>query len=145
MEKNVDKQSRYAALKVKLKKAIAGEFWLEACMIEYAMIEDRTSSILWYSKVCKDPYSSNKKLANKLASIEFQIGKDHPIISCKVSQKTIEDIRKWKERRNDFVHRSCVLYNEEIAKEIAIEGKRLVRLIDNESAKVSRLAKKREG
>jgi hypothetical protein len=42
--------------------------------------------------------------------------------------------------RNDFVHRSCVLYDEETAKHIALEGKRLVDIIDNESAKVSRLA-----
>ncbi len=41
-----EKQELYARLKGKLKRALAAEFWYEACMIEYAIIEDRTSSIL---------------------------------------------------------------------------------------------------
>ena len=140
--KNLAKQERYKQLKTKLKKAIQSEFWLEACMIEYAIIEDRTSSILCYSNVCKDPYSSNKKLSNKLNSIELQIGKQHPIISNKVNVDTLEEIKTWKEERNDLVHRSCTLYNEEKAKEIAILGKKLCDLISNDSQKVSRMAAK---
>ena len=142
MEKNYDKQERYILLKERLKKALANEFWLEASMIEYAIIEDRTSSILFYAEVCKDPYGANKKLGNKLSSIEYQIGKTHPIISKKVNRDTIEQIRNWKEKRNDLVHRSCSMYNEALAKELALEGSSLVKSISNDSAKVTRLAKK---
>lgn len=142
MEKNYEKQERYALLKERLKKALANEFWLEASMIEYSIIEDRTSSILFYADVCKDPYGANKKLSNKLASIEHQIGKAHPIISKKVNRDTIEQIRGWKDRRNDFVHRSCTMYNEELARDLALEGSMLVKTLSNDSAKVSRLAKK---
>ena len=142
MEKNYEKQERYRELKAKLKKAMADEFWLEACMIEYAIIEDRTSSILFYSGVSKNAYDSNKKLSNKLNSIELQIGKKHPVISKKVAPEIIQAIRDWKELRNQFVHKSCAMYDEEKAKVLAVKGKELVDLIANDSDKVRRLAEK---
>ena len=37
---NEQKQLNYKILKSKLKKALENEFWLEAGMIEYAIIED---------------------------------------------------------------------------------------------------------
>lgn len=137
------KQENYIHLKSDLKKAIGGKFWLEACMIEYAIIEDRTSSILHHSGVCKDAYSSSKKLSNKLNSIEHQIGKKHPIISKKVSLETINKIREWKELRNAIVHSSCNrVYNREEFAEVALEGNLLVNAICNDSKKVTILANK---
>lgn len=144
MEKNYEKQERYTILMGKLKKAISNQFWFEASMIEYAIIEDRTSSILQYSKVCKDAYDSDHKLGNKLNSIEHQIGKKHPIISKKVNINTIREIRTWKDDRNDMVHRACILYNEEMAQDIALKGNELVKRINNDSAKVTRQAIKME-
>lgn len=111
-------------------------------MIEYAIIEDRTSSILVHAGISTAKSCENKKLQNKLNSILYQIGKNHYIISKKVSEKTISEIVKWKEDRNDLVHRSCTVYNEELAKNVAEEGKELVDAIINDSAKVSRYAKK---
>lgn len=142
MSKNIEKQERYIILKSKLKKAMTIECWFEACMIEYAIIEDRTSSILYHAGICENAYSSSKKLSNKLSSIEYQIGKEHAIISKKVNKEIIEQIRCWKDKRNDFVHRSCVLFDEEKAKEVAQEGLILVNKISNDSAKVMRAAEK---
>lgn len=144
MEKNYEKQERYSILIGKLKKAISNQFWFEACMIEYAIIEDRTSSILQYSKVCKDAYDSKHMLANKLRSIETQIVKKHPIISKKVDINTIREIRTWKDERNNLVHKACLSYNEEIARDLALKGNDLVKRINNDSAKVTRLAVKLE-
>ena len=144
MEKNHEKQERYKRLHEKLSKALKNEFWFEACMIEYAIIEDRTSAILHYCKICKDAYSSNKKLGNKLNSIELQIGKKHPIISKKVDPTLISSLKDWKERRNDLVHRACSLYEENLAAEVAIEGDSLIKRLKNDSEKVKRAAKKPE-
>ena len=141
---NLEKQDKYKLLNMKLKRAVTNEFWLEACMIEYAIIEDRTSSILHYSNICKNAYDSNKILSNKLNSIEHQIGKKHPIISKKVNLTTVKDIRTWKTQRDDFVHRSCTMYDEVGAKDLALQGRELCRLISNDSAKVKRLSKKME-
>lgn len=139
---NTEKQERYALLKSKLRIAIEKEFWFEACMIEYAIMEDRTSSILYHAKVCKNSYDPKKTLTNKLCSIELQIGKKHPIISKKVDIKTIVAIKEWKDKRNDLVHKSCLVYDEEKARDIAILGYNIVKNISNESAKVTRLADK---
>ncbi|MBR3641310.1 MAG: hypothetical protein IKN53_04700 [Oscillibacter sp.] len=142
MEKNVEKQERYTVLKTRRKRALAGGFWLEACMIEYAIMEDRTSSILYYGKVCKDPYSVKKMLRNKLNAIDTQIGKKHPILSKKVDRALIAEIGAWIENRNDMVHRACTLYDEDAAKELAEWGKLLSDRLDNASKRVRNAAEK---
>lgn len=116
-------------------------FWFEACMIEYNIIEDRTASILEHSKVCKDAHS--KKLSNKLSSIEYQIGKSHPIISKKVKRDTVEHIKAWKENRNNIVHNACIRhYDEKELIEVALDGKKLVDEITNAARRVSNLSNK---
>ena len=141
MEKNYEKQGRYAKLKSKLSRAVKNGFWFEALMIEYAIIEDRTASILWYSNVCKNPFDSSKKLGNKLNSIEYRIGKKHPIISKKVSLELITNLKVWKDKRNDLVHRACNCYDEDEASKIALEGNLLVSKLQTDSAKVTRASK----
>lgn len=145
MSGNIEKQQRYIELKKRLTKALRGEFWFEACMIEYAIIEDRTASILFHSGVCNDPYKPSKKLSNKLNSIEYQIGKGHKILSKKFEKELINSIRKWKDNRNDLVHRACLLYDEANAKEVALEGDKLVKSISNASARVTRYANRING
>lgn len=140
---NKQKADNYRILKTRLKKAIASEFWLEACMIEYAIIEDRTSSILDHCGVCKNAYDSGKLLANKLRSIENQIGKGHPVMSKKVGPDLIKEIMDWKEERNEIVHRSCNhIYDEDSVKRIAEHGNELVRRLINDSRKVSNYYKR---
>ena len=144
MKKNYEKQERYALLKAKLSRALKNGFWFEALMIEYAIAEDRTSSILFYANVSDNAYSHSKKLSNKLNSIEYQIEKKHPIISKKVSLSLINDIKKWKDSRNELVHRACNYYDEESAQVIATEGAILVKNLSNDSAKVTRASKATE-
>ena len=140
---NEEKQEAYVKLKTRLKKALASGFWLEACMIEYAIIEDRTASILLHAGITDKGWE--KKLSNKLNSIELQIGKGHPIISKKVSLENIHAIREWKEQRNDAVHRACIIkYDEEAFRRLAENGKLLMGNISNDAQKVSRADKKKE-
>lgn len=140
---NEQKRDNYSILKTKLKKALAAGFYFEACMIEYALIEDRTSSILSHAGVCANAYDSNKLLSNKLNSIEYQIGKGHPIISKKVEKDLMPAIKEWKDSRNDIVHRACIRKtDEDELKSIALEGKELVDKICNASKRVTNLANK---
>ena len=141
MINNEEKREVYLHLKVRLKKALSSGFWLEACMIEYAIIEDRTASILLHAGITDKGWE--KKLANKLNSIEFQIEKGHPIIGKKVSLETVRQIRDWKDKRNGAVHRACItIYDEEAFRNLAEEGKILVERISNDSQKVKRAADK---
>lgn len=139
MISNEEKYDVYVQLKVKLKKALNSGFWLEACMIEYAIIEDRTAAILYHAGITDKGWE--KKLAHKLNSIENQIGKKHPIISKKVSVETIRRIREWKDSRNDAVHRACIIhFDEDAFRALAEEGKKLMDSISNDAKKVSRQA-----
>lgn len=138
VEKDYEKQVRYAELKIRLKKALAGKFWFEACMIEYAIIEDRTASILARTGVSANAYNENKKLSNKLNSIDNQIGKKHPIISKSVKKELIDALNEWKDKRNDLVHRACQHYNEDVARECAMQGKELSNKISDAAKTVSR-------
>lgn len=140
---NEEKHDTYARLHERLKRALANGFWLEATMIEYAIIEDRTAAILFHAGISENPWE--KKLANKLNSIEHQIGKEHPIISKKVSATVIQEIRDWKGKRNATVHRACsTVYDEELLKTIAENGKELVRKISNDSQKVRRAVERKK-
>ena len=138
---NEEKRETYIGLKTRLKKALVSGFWLEACMIEYAIIEDRTASILLHGGITDKVWE--KKLSNKLNSIEHQIGKKHPIISKKVSVETIREIREWKDQRNEAVHRACItVYDENAFRSIAENGKMLMDKISNDAQKVMRAEKK---
>ncbi len=136
-----EKQQVYAGLKVRLKKALSSGFWLEACMIEYAIIEDRTASILLHAGITDKGWE--KKLSNKLNSIDHQIGKKHPIISKRISAETIQGIREWKDLRNEAVHRACItVYDDEAFRSLAERGKELMDRISNDAQKVVRAEKK---
>ncbi len=138
---NEEKYLAYAGLKTRLKKAMASGFWLEACMIEYAIIEDRTASILLHGGITDKGWE--KKLSNKLNSIEHQIGKKHPIISKKVSIETVRELREWKEQRSEAVHRACItVYDENAFRTIAESGKVLMDKISNDAQKVARADRK---
>ncbi len=69
---NKDKQRTYAQNKAKYKKAIAGEFYFEAILIDYAMLEDRLRSFLYYIALLKskDSYKvDNHATAQKVRAI----------------------------------------------------------------------------
>lgn len=143
-ENNIEKHNSYKILNGRLNKAMSNGFYLEACFIEYAILEDRLASILHHCKVCKNAY--DKKISNKINSLKQEIGKKHPVISKKVNASLLDEILIWKNKRNEYVHRACLykMVNDEI-EQLAIEGKELVRRITNDSQKVTRLANKLYG
>jgi hypothetical protein len=139
--RNNEKQEAYASLKGKLKVALKYEFWFEACMIEYAIIEDRTASILAHVGTCRNPYE--KKLSNKLNAIEQLIGKRHPIISKKVKPEELSQVRTWKEKRNALTHSFFkIQYGDSDLKNIALEGKIAMDAISNAAQRVSKMSER---
>ena len=143
MISNEEKRENYAVLKTRLAQAMKNAFWFEACMIEYAIIEDRAASIMIHAKLCKEENAYSKKLSNKLNSIRQQIGKENPAVWGRVPVELLEQIGEWKEKRNEAVHRACITkYDEEEMEALAQEGKELSRLLDNASSKVKRYAEK---
>ena len=144
---NIVKKEVYAKNKGKLSRAIKGEFWFEAILIEYTIIEDRTESLLRHSGKIKliNSQGNPLKLDTKLNKI-----KSNPVFDDKRIRKYfpfefIEEIREWKKKRNDIVHylMSHQIDDKEI-KNIAINGKTLVDRLDSKVKSVNTLFKKEE-
>ena len=140
---NEEKRQVYAELKSRLKLALGKEFYFEAVMLEYAIIEDRTASVLFHAGVCKNPYDSEKSLQKKLRSIEQQMAQKNSIIAKKFDGSLVEQIRVWKDDRNTYVHRACINpYDSDSIKELAERGNEIVRNLDNSTRRVKALADK---
>lgn len=138
------KYNTYKALKVKLKKAMNAGFWFEAVIIEYAIMEDRTRSMLAHAGL--HPFKlDDMSLHRKLKSLSNQIRICHPVISMKVDGGLIEQIQTWRVQRNRIVHEACYHpYDEDAVKEIAEKGNDLVNELINNSRRVTNYYKRLE-
>ena len=142
---NQEKYEVYRALKVDLKKALATGFYFEAVMIEYAIIENRLSSIIDHGGVWKNPYNENKTITAKIKAIKTQVEQKHPILSAKLKSEPelFDEIVIWKDERNTFVHRACTHgYDKDELKKLAEDGKILVDKICNGADRVKKASEK---
>lgn len=132
--KNMAKLDTYKILTSKLKKALKEEFYYEAIFIEYALLEDRTNSILKYAGIKPDGLKLSDKV-NKL--------KDNPIfnndcIKEKLPIKLLDDITDWKNKRNELVHKLAdISSNDATLKSIATSGDELVKELSNKVKNVN--------
>ncbi len=146
LPENMLKYENYKEQNIRLKKAMNNDFYLEAVFIEYAIMEDRTESILRYEgntinsdgfvsidrKITKiEKIAENKKgLARKYFTIEF-----------------MEQIRTWKNKRNGLIH-ALIKKNTttqeliDLAEEGKLITKELCRLSTNYKRAVERQANK---
>ena len=103
MTDNMLKYENYKEQNKRLKKAMDNEFYLEAVFIEYAIMEDRTESIL--------RYEGNTINSNGFVSIDRKISKIEKIAENKkglarkyFTVEFMERIREWKNKRNSLIH-----------------------------------------
>lgn len=146
VEKNYAKQETYANMKANLSRALKAGFYYEAIFIEYAIIEDRCSSLLNHAGVKsteKDgrPYSLNKKLNILTNGKAF----NEKYIRKRITIELIEDLRSWKEDRNKLIHALAkIQYNSESVNKIAQRGQELVRVLDNKTKSVNHYFQQKE-
>lgn len=141
------KQEQYAEQKVRLKRALYGAFYYEAILIEYAMFEDRSASVLSHVG-CKthdkrgNPIGLSKKLDVINDNPSFQI----KFIKQRLSRDLIEKIRDWKNSRDVLVHNlmNIPTGNSSEAKEVAENGNELLRLFDNKVNSVNHYLEKKD-
>ena len=119
---------------IKLKK----KFYFEAIMIEYNIIEDRVSSILFHSNFDKDVYDKKTMLGKKINSIKNKIEKADNIISKNVTIDLINETKNWKDDRNDLVHKACTSYDAKKMKNCAQVGKKIGRELDKCANKIKK-------
>lgn len=146
MEQQNEKQSQYAILMNKLKKATYNEFYYEAIFIEYAILEDRTESILKHANIAytnKDGYSL--KLSEKLNKIKSRKEFQDRYIKKHITQDLIMELEEWKNERDKLIH--CLVkntYDSKSLKSIALDGECLIKRFASKSQLVNKYLDKKQ-
>lgn len=144
---NMLKYANYKEQHERLTKALKHNFYLEAIFIEYAIIEDRLTSILRYEGNTinsRNGYVSIEKKINKVRAIS---GESKGLAVKYFAPDFLDSIETWKNRRNPLIH---ALMKQQLTTEglweLAIEGqtivKELSRLSQNYKRAVERKARK---
>lgn len=127
------RQEAYAFQKVKLKRAIAGGFFYEAILIEYAILEDRSEAVLSRAGVKTTTKSGNSiGLGRKLKMIRTDESMQNTFIQKRLTPDLIESVKAWKEKRDDLTHALLKRSPDyEAAETLAKEGAELSKEFDN--------------
>lgn len=135
------KKEKYRDLMFKLKKAINNEFYYEAIFIEYAILEDRTESLLRHADLsAADSNGKPLKLNAKLKKLENSttFNKDKYILKH-LNIEILSETHNWKNKRNILIHDLIKsTYTYEDVKKIALEGYELVKMFNNKSILINR-------
>lgn len=99
VENNYEKKETYAREIEKYKAAIKNEFYLEALVIVYAMLEDRLNSFLYHSGCCNRELKITKKFKNEIKDIWGIENEQQKISMKKISIKYnyIRNMLEWAE------------------------------------------------
>lgn len=144
LSENMLKYESYKEQHERLKKAMKYGFYFEAIVIEYAILEDRTESIL--------RYEGNSINSKKTATIKQKIDKIEAIAREKsglanryFKHEFIESMRAWKDKRNALIHALMKhSVSQEDLREIALEGERLAKEISRLSQNYKRAVEKKQ-
>lgn len=151
MEKtdNQLKYENYREQFKRLKKALDNGFNLEAMFIEYALIEDRTESILRHAGLW-DAYMKKRNgrepnIDSKLKYIKKRADNNKTILHRYFSDDLVDRILIWKDERNRLIHALLLqkLEHNEV-RTLAEEGNELVKQIRNRSASYNRMLEKQK-
>ena len=148
---NMEKYENYKNQFQRLNRAMKNHFYLEAIFIEYAIIEDRTTSILAYEgnnrRKC-----DNMKLYEKLNKIKNCANYSTPLrpwigryFSDDNSNKLIDRIIAWKDyQRNRPTHRLMkILVTTEELRNYAENGKALCKELSNRANNYKRMVERK--
>ncbi len=140
MEPNQEKYESYKRNFERLNKALKNNFYFEAIVVEYAVMEDRMQSILSYEgneiKPKQNEYISITRKKNRIKKLSE---KKNSLIGKYYSEALFEKINDWIKDRNALFHALLrQKYNEDAIKNIAEVGFSLSRELINLSKKYKR-------
>ena len=129
---NMQKYFNYQEQMVRLKKAMAAQFYLEAIFIEYAVMEDRLESILRHSGAF-NPKKHNR-IKPKLSCVADLGREKKSLLHRSFSVEFIEGIYQWIDARNQLIHALMKqnLHTEDLQK-IALEGQQIVKQLNSKA------------
>ena len=150
MDSIIDNQQKYENYREqfqRLNKALANGFNLEAMFIEYAIMEDRTESILHHAELW-DAYIKSRKgreptINSKVQYIQKRAENKKDLLHRYFSDDLLERVLAWKEERNRLIHALLKqqLEHNEIA-ELATKGNELVKALRSKSGSYNRAIEK---
>lgn len=139
---NEVKHTNYKEQMKRLNLAIKNRFLLEAILIEYGMLEDRTEAFIRYSlgENKTDKYQTINRKINKLKAL---VGDKYKNINRYLSLDLLDDLHNWKEKRNSIIHGLMKRINSaEELEAIALEGLNLVKIFNSKSMSFKRKLEK---
>ena len=149
-EPTIDNQQKYENYREqfqRLNKALANGFNLEAMFIEYAIMEDRTESILHHAELW-DAYIKSRKgreptINSKVQYIQKRAENKKDLLHRYFSDDLLERVLAWKEERNRLIHALLKqqLEHNEIS-ELAAKGNELVKALRSKSGSYNRAVEK---
>ena len=133
----------------RLNKALANGFNLEAMFIEYAIMEDRTESVLRHAELW-DAYIKSRKgrgptIDSKIKYIRKRAEDNNGIFYKYFSDDLLDRILTWKNDRNRLIHalvKQELEHNE--VRRLAEQGNELVKLLRNRASSYNRAADKQK-
>lgn len=149
MSDNNQKYENYKEQFRRLKKSLDNGFNLEAMFIEYAIIEDRSESVLFHAEKW-DAYLHSRRghqvtMDSKLKYIQKLAENRKNILHRYFKDDLIEQILAWKDERNRLIHALLKqqLQEEEIPR-LAKEGYELVKTFRNRSTSYRTVVEKQK-
>ena len=146
---NQQKYENYREQFKRLNKALANGFNLEAMFIEYAIIEDRTESILRHAGLW-DAYMRKRRdrepnVDSKIKYIRNCAESGVSELKKYFSDSLLDEILVWKEDRNRLIHALLKqqLEHEEVSK-LAVRGDALVKLLRNRCGSCNRAIERKK-
>ena len=144
---NMQKYANYKEQFKRLNKAMSNHFYLEAMFIEYAIMEDRTESILrhagkWESYL-KSRKGHNPTIDSKIKKIKKLAEQKKTLPNRYFADDLLDSILEWKEERNRMIHALMKqALTTEILEALAIQGKEYARTLTNRSSSFRRAVEK---
>lgn len=130
----MQKYENYKEQFTRLNKALKNEFYLEAIFIEYAILEDRTESIMRHCGLW-DAYMKTRKgkmpnIDSKLMFIHKHAQSKKYLLNRYFADDLMLQLRAWKNERNPLIHD---LLNQKLEpgdlQDLAIRGNELIKVL----------------
>lgn len=134
------KREKYSDLMLKLKNSVEEKFYYESIFIIYAILEDRTESLLKHAHINISKNDNQKlSLSEKLDKIRSCEPFQDEYIKKHLTSEMINQIYEWKNKRNLLMHNLINLEycNSEI-EELALDGYELTKKLNNKSTIVNK-------
>ena len=149
LPENLQKQKNYQEQFKRLEKAIHNGFYLEAMFIAYAILEDRTESILRHAEKW-DAYIKSRKgrdatIDSKIKYIQNIAREKKTLPNKYFGDDLLANILQWKEDRNRMIHALMKqsLTTEEL-EALALTGREYARALANRATSYRRAVEQRK-